>query len=87
MQNGKIKSRVSGGFGAWLQAQNISVVLTTYRANRLIFLGSNLDGEIRIQERLLDRPMGIFNHEKSIWIAGRSHLWRYDNLLDNDQEY
>ena len=28
------------GIGSWLQGQGVSLVFTTYRANRLIFLGT-----------------------------------------------
>ena len=66
---------------AWLQQQGIALALSTYRANRLIFLGVDADGALRIHERLYDRPMGLFANGQSLWMAGRSHLWRFDNLL------
>ena len=71
----------------WLGEQNISLVLSTYRANRLLFIGVGLDGQLKIHERLFDRPMGLFNTEQSLWMAGRSHLWRFDNLLNEGQTY
>ena len=65
----------------WLQQQGIALALSTYRANRLIFLGVDTNGALQIHERLYDRPMGLFASGKSLWMAGRSHLWRFDNLL------
>ena len=75
------------GLVGWLGEQNISLVLSTYRANRLLFIGVGLDGQLKIHERLFDRPMGLFNTEQSLWMAGRSHLWRFDNLLNEGQTY
>ena len=72
---------------AWLRQQGIALALSTYRANRLIFLGVNANGALRIHERLYDRPMGLFASGQSLWMAGRSHLWRFDNLLVPGQHH
>ena len=77
----------SSGLSRWLREQDISLVLSTYRANRLIFIGTDQAGNLRVQERLFDRPMGLYASKKSIWMAGRSHIWRFDNLLANGEEY
>jgi uncharacterized protein (TIGR03032 family) len=83
------------GLACWLRGQGISLALTTYRANRLIFLGtaqtpsghpSDSDqqvesAQLKLHERLFDRPMGLFVAGESIWMAGRCQLWRLDNLL------
>ena len=70
-----------------MQEQKISLALSTYRANRLIFIGVGLDGRLKIHERLFDRPMGLFATDQSLWMAGRSHLWRFDNLLSPQQSH
>ena len=72
---------------AWLSQEGIALVLSTYRANRLIFLGVDANGALRIHERLYDRPMGLFSSGQSLWMAGRSHLWRFDNLLSPGQHH
>ena len=74
----------SPGFAAWLQQQRLSLAITTYRANRLLLLGSSPEqgGRLKLNERLFDRPMGLFLSGGSLWMAGRSHLWRFDNLLE-----
>lgn len=72
---------------AWLNQQGIALALSTYRANRLIFLGVDGKGALRIHERLYDRPMGLFASGQSLWMAGRSHLWRFDNLLAPGQHH
>ena len=71
----------------WLGEQNISLALSTYRTNRLLFIGVDLDGRLKIHERLFDRPMGLYSTEQTLWMAGRSHLWRFDNLLDEGQTH
>jgi|MDSZ01.2.fsa_nt_gb uncharacterized protein (TIGR03032 family) len=77
----------SPGLPEWLQEQDISLVLSTYRANRLIFIGRDHDSNLKLEERLFDRPMGLFVSKQSIWMAGRSHIWRIDNLLGKDGEH
>ena len=79
--------KASSGFSAWLRKHNISLIASTYRANRLIFIGSTINGQLKLHERLYDRPMGLFTTGSSFWLAGRSHLWRFDNFLDSGQVY
>ena len=71
----------------WLRQQGIALALSTYRANRLIFLGVDVDGALQIHERLYDRPMGLFASGQNLWMAGRSHLWRFDNWLERGQHH
>jgi uncharacterized protein (TIGR03032 family) len=88
----------SPGLGAWLHALGISLAFTTYRANRLIFLGTsepaggNSDPnqptgapQLKLHERLFDRPMGLFVAGESLWMAARCQIWRLDNLLGPGQ--
>ena len=89
----------------WLQALGISLAFSTYRANRLIFLGtaepagepavlavgdSDPDqptpvSQLKLHERLFDRPMGLFAAGESLWMAARCQIWRLDNLLGPGQ--
>ncbi len=73
----------SQGLAAWLQGGGISLAFTTYRANRLLFLGTGAGGpaQLKLHERLFDRPMGLFVAGQSLWMATRCQLWRLDNLL------
>ncbi len=65
----------------WLREQQLSLAFTTYRANRLLFLGVGGGGELKLHERLFDRPMGLFVAGESLWMAARCQIWRLDNLL------
>jgi uncharacterized protein (TIGR03032 family) len=89
----------------WLQGLGIALAFTTYRANRLIFLGTAepagepgepADGnsdpdrptpvpQLKLHERLFDRPMGLFVEGESLWMAARCQIWRLDNLLGPGQ--
>ncbi|MFL0773957.1 MAG: DUF4915 domain-containing protein, partial [Prochlorococcus sp.] len=79
--------------GAWLQEQRISLAVSTYRANRLLFLGTAAQDhrqpgnsiQLKLHERLFDRPMGLFVHGESLWMAARAQIWRLDNLLGSGQ--
>ena len=102
----------SPGLGSWLQGIGIALAFTTYRANRLIFLGTAepagdpgepagepgepADGnsdpnqptgapQLKLHERLFDRPMGLFVAGESLWMAARCQIWRLDNLLGPGQ--
>ena len=76
---------------AWLRQHNVSLAFSTYRANRLIFVGRDDDDRLKLHERLFDRPMGLYvqhhNHGHSLWMAGRSQVWRLDNLLPDGQHH
>jgi uncharacterized protein (TIGR03032 family) len=65
----------------WLRRQCLSLAFTTYRANRLFFLGVGGEGELCLHERLFDRPMGLFAQDDALWMATRRQIWRLDNLL------
>lgn len=66
--------------------ERISLAFTTYRANRLLFLGTSQAGDqLKLHERLFDRPMGLYADGASLWMAGRSQLWRLDNHLGPGQ--
>lgn len=79
----------SPGLAPWLQAQGVALALSTYRANRLIFLGhsEHEPSQLQLDECLFDRPMGLAVQGKSLWVVSRYQLWRLDNLLDAGQRH
>ena len=78
-------------FAAWLKTHNIALAFSTYRANRLIFVGRSDAGKLKLHERLFDRPMGLYVDDtpegRSLWMAGRSQVWRFDDLLEPGQHH
>jgi uncharacterized protein (TIGR03032 family) len=59
----------------------VALAFTTYRANRLLLLGRDLVGGLRLQEAVFDRPMGLFAEGDDLWMATRGQIWRLDNHL------
>jgi uncharacterized protein (TIGR03032 family) len=78
-----LSAPASAGLANWLRQQAVSLAFSTYRANRLLFLGvdEQPNPSLKLHERLFDRPMGLFVAGESIWMAARCQLWRLDNLL------
>lgn len=89
----------SPGLASWLHGLGLSLAFSTYRANRLLFLGTGKASaagstdpdlpagapQLKVHERLFDRPMGLFVAGESLWMASRCQLWRFDNLLGPGQ--
>jgi len=76
----------------------MSLSFTTYRVNRLIPLGTSEPAfgsvdpdqpasasQLKLHERLFDRPMGLFVAGESLWMATRCQIWCLDNLLGQGQ--
>ena len=73
-----------------MQLTNI-VCLTTYTSNQILLVKINGIGDahstspISIKTAPIDRGMGLFWTGASLWVAGRCHLWRFDNYLSPGQ--
>ncbi|WP_309232639.1 TIGR03032 family protein [Cylindrospermum sp. FACHB-282] len=74
-------------FGSWLCEQNLSLAFTTYQTNRLFFVGSQANGQLKLNERLFDKPMGLYLAGKSLYMTTRYQLWHFDNFLGNGEKY
>ena len=73
--------------GAWLQQEQISLAFTTYQTNRLILLGSNAEGRLAMNERLFDKPMGLFAQGDNLYMSTRYQIWRFENHLQPGETY
>ena len=71
----------SEGLTSWLQEQALSLAFTTYQTNRLFCLGLTSTGSVVAQERLLDKPMGLFAQEDRLYLSSRYQIWQFDDLL------
>ena len=72
---------VSEGFWQWLNDLNLSLAFTTYQTNRLFLIGCTLNGRLAVNERLFDKPMGLYAHNDSLYMACRYQLWQLENRL------
>lgn len=77
-----LKIHSSDGLWHWLAEQNISLALSTYQTNRLFLIGRNKEpGRLAIQERLFDKPMGLFWQTDVLTMGCRSQIWQLANRL------
>ena len=72
---------VSEGFWQWLNDLNLSLAFTTYQPTRLFLIGCKLNGRLAVNERLFDKPMGLYAHNDSLYMACRYQLWQLENRL------
>lgn len=73
-------------FTPWLAQQKLSLAFTTYQTNRLLFVGT-LAGRLKIQERLFDKPMGLYAAGEQLYMSTRYQLWKFENLLETGEIY
>jgi uncharacterized protein (TIGR03032 family) len=71
----------SPGLADWLAQQQIGLAFTTYQTNRLFLVGRKADGTLAVNERLFDKPMGLFAQGDELVMACRYQIWRLENRL------
>ena len=77
----KISMVGSDGLWHWLNELHISLAFTTYQTNRLFLIGCKPEGRLTVNERLFDKPMGLYAHNDSLYMACRYQLWQLENRL------
>lgn len=73
--------RSSDGLWQWLQDRRISLGFTTYQTNRLFLVGCKPEGRLAVNERLFDKPMGLFADRDRLVISTRYQIWQLENRL------
>ena len=76
---GKPQLTPSPGLADWLATSGGSLVFSTYQTGRLFFLGSNPDGSLYAQERVVGTAMGLAIDQDKLWIGNREQIWRFAN--------
>jgi uncharacterized protein (TIGR03032 family) len=71
----------SDGLWNWLNTQQISLAFTTYQTNRLFLVGCKPEGRLAVNERLFDKPMGLYARNDSLYMACRYQIWQMENRL------
>lgn len=71
----------SDGLWNWLNQLEISLAFTTYQTNRLFLLGCKPEGRLAVNERLFDKPMGLYAQNDSLYMACRYQIWHLENRL------
>lgn len=65
----------------WLDSEHISLAFTTYQTNRLFLVGRKENGRLAVNERLFDKPMGLYARGESLYMATRYQIWQLENRL------
>lgn len=71
----------------WLNEAQISLAFTTYQTNRLFLLGCKSNEQLAVNERLFDRPMGLYTQNNSLYMACRYQIWQLENRLATHETY
>ncbi len=71
----------------WLEAEHISFGFTTYQANRLFLVGRNDNGRLAVNERLFDKPMGLYAHDSRLYLSTRYQIWQLEDRLSPGERY
>ncbi len=77
----KFELFTSRQFVAWLAEQNASLVFTTYQAGKIFMLGVNEQQKLSIFERTLNRCMGMWSDNQTLYVSTLYQLWRFENAL------
>jgi uncharacterized protein (TIGR03032 family) len=79
--------RCSEGMSNWLQEMQISIAFSTYQTNRLFLVGCKPEGQLVINERLFDKPMGLYAQNNHLYMACRYQIWQLENRLGREESY
>ncbi len=71
----------------WLESEQISLAFTTYQTNRLFLVGRKENGHLAVNERLFDKPMGLYASDDSLYMATRHQIWQLENRLEKDEKH
>ena len=77
----KFSAEVSRGFTQWLKSKNISLVLSTYKVGKVIFLGVDPQNELWIYNRNVGRCLGLKADATGFWVSSDSWLYRFENTM------
>ena len=77
----------SDGLWQWLQDSRISLAFTTYQTNRLFLVGCKPEGRIAVNERLFDKPMGLYADHDRLIMATRYSIWQLENRLADGEKH
>ncbi|MDS3860716.1 TIGR03032 family protein [Thermosynechococcaceae cyanobacterium BACA0444] len=74
-------------FFDWLSSEVISLVFSTYQANKLFFIGQSQSQRLSIFERTFQRCMGLWATPDTIYLSTLYQIWRLENSLAPGETY
>ncbi|MBY0475595.1 MAG: TIGR03032 family protein [Nitrosomonas sp.] len=57
-----------------MENEQISLAFTTYQTNRLFLVGRKANGRLAVNERLFDKPMGLYASGENLYMATRYQI-------------
>lgn len=83
----EVSMAASNGLWQWLQDMQISLGFTTYQTNRLFLVGCKPEGRLAVNERLFDKPMGLYAQHDKLYMACRYQIWQLENRLASGENH
>lgn len=83
----KLEISASRQFNAWLAEQRLSIGFTTYQAGKLFLIGLRGEDRLSIDERTLNRCMGMVASGNSLWVSSLYQIWRFENVVPEGQAH
>lgn len=77
----KLAMKASPGLGEWLRERSISLLISAYQSGRLISIGTDESGKLRLSAVAFDRSMGLASDPGGVWVATLNRIWRFGFLL------
>lgn len=77
----KLALQASPGLGEWLRERSISLLISAYQSGRLISIGTDESGKLRLSAIAFDRSMGLAADRGGVWVATLNRIWRFAFLL------
>jgi uncharacterized protein (TIGR03032 family) len=77
----------SDGLWDWLNQTGVSIAFTTYQSNRLFLVGRNPEHRLAVNERLFDKPMGLYLDNHRLIMSTRYQIWELENRLAPGENY
>lgn len=74
-------------FAGWLHEQKLSLAFTTYQAGKLFMIGLKDDGQLSLEERTVERCMGLASKGNSLHVSSGHQIWRFENALEPNQTH
>ncbi len=83
----KLEISASRQFNAWLAEQGISLGFTTYQAGKVFLVGLRGEERLSIEERTINRCMGMVAQGNSLWVSSLYQIWRFENVVPEGQAH
>lgn len=71
----------------WMHQETTSFAFTSYQTGRLFLVGVNKNRQLSMVQRIFTRAMGLNASDQHLYVADLYQLWRFDNILAENEVY